>query len=82
MTRVTCSECKKETDVPFTPSPDRPVYCNDCFRKKRQEGPRGASRGGPRGGPRGQGGPREGRADTSHGFKRSDYPGHERFQEK
>ena len=28
-----CAECGKETEVPFEPSGDRPVYCNDCFRK-------------------------------------------------
>jgi len=33
-----CSECGKEiTELPFEPSPDRPVYCRDCWAKKRQE---------------------------------------------
>ena len=27
-----CAQCGKETQVPFKPSGDRPVYCNDCFR--------------------------------------------------
>lgn len=32
-----CSECGKEiTELPFKPSPDRPVYCRDCWRAKRQ----------------------------------------------
>lgn len=31
MHAVTCSECGKETEVPFRPSGDRPVYCRDCF---------------------------------------------------
>lgn len=35
---TTCSECGQETQVPFQPSGDRPVYCNDCFRKKRSGG--------------------------------------------
>jgi len=26
-----CAECGKETQVPFRPSGDRPVYCSDCF---------------------------------------------------
>lgn len=72
-TQVTCSECQKTTEVPFTPTAGRPVYCNECFKKKRNEGPRG---GGGRGGPRG-------RRDTPaprRDFKRDDYPGHERFQ--
>ena len=31
-----CSTCGKDTQVPFEPRPDRPVYCYDCFRKVRQ----------------------------------------------
>ncbi len=30
---VICAECGKETEVPFEPRGDRPVYCSDCFRK-------------------------------------------------
>lgn len=30
-----CTECKKDTQVPFKPSPGRPVYCRDCFMKHR-----------------------------------------------
>ena len=30
-----CAECGKETEVPFEPREDRPVYCRDCFRKVR-----------------------------------------------
>ncbi len=26
-----CAQCGKETQVPFQPSGDRPVYCSDCF---------------------------------------------------
>jgi CxxC-x17-CxxC domain-containing protein len=33
MFAVTCAACGKETEVPFKPRGDRPVYCNDCFRK-------------------------------------------------
>jgi len=33
---VTCAECGKETEVPFEPRGDRPVYCSDCYRKVRQ----------------------------------------------
>ena len=28
-----CAECGKETEVPFEPRGDRPVYCSDCYRK-------------------------------------------------
>ena len=30
---VKCSECGKDTEVPFEPRGDRPVYCRDCYRK-------------------------------------------------
>jgi len=30
-----CSECGKETSVPFEPRQGRPVYCSDCYRKVR-----------------------------------------------
>jgi CxxC-x17-CxxC domain-containing protein len=32
-----CSECGRETRVPFQPKPDRPVYCNDCFQSRRPQ---------------------------------------------
>ena len=32
---VTCSECGKDTEVPFEPRGDRPVYCSDCYSKVR-----------------------------------------------
>lgn len=28
---VTCAACGKETEVPFEPRGDRPVYCRDCY---------------------------------------------------
>ena len=28
---ATCAACGVETQVPFRPSNDRPVYCRDCF---------------------------------------------------
>ena len=37
MHKAICAKCKKECEVPFKPSQDRPVYCRDCFRKKREE---------------------------------------------
>ncbi|MGA9527164.1 MAG: zinc-ribbon domain containing protein [Terriglobales bacterium] len=30
-TRATCSECSRETTVPFRPSQGRPVLCRECF---------------------------------------------------
>ncbi len=34
MHQVICAECGKETEVPFKPTGERPVYCSDCFSKK------------------------------------------------
>lgn len=33
MHKTTCSDCGEETEVPFVPSGDRPVYCRDCYQK-------------------------------------------------
>jgi len=30
-----CSQCGKDTMVPFQPRDDRPVYCSDCFAAQR-----------------------------------------------
>lgn len=35
MHKATCAECKEECEVPFKPSGDRPVYCRDCFAKRK-----------------------------------------------
>ena len=40
MHKATCSDCKKECEVPFKPSGDRPVYCKECFAKRRDAGGR------------------------------------------
>lgn len=34
MHSVVCAECGKQTEVPFEPRGDRPVYCRDCFSKR------------------------------------------------
>ena len=33
MHKATCSECKKECEVPFKPAEGKPVFCRDCFAK-------------------------------------------------
>ncbi|MDO8716898.1 MAG: zinc-ribbon domain containing protein [Dehalococcoidales bacterium] len=33
-----CATCGKETEVPFQPRGDRPVYCSDCYRKTKATG--------------------------------------------
>ena len=35
-----CSQCGAQTQVPFQPRQDRPVYCDDCFSKQRASRPR------------------------------------------
>ncbi len=35
MHKATCADCKQETEVPFKPSGDRPVYCRDCYQNHR-----------------------------------------------
>ncbi len=37
-TRTTCSQCGKETTVPFKPTQGRPVYCRECFQQRRGAG--------------------------------------------
>ncbi len=29
-----CAQCGQQTQVPFKPRGDRPVYCRDCFRSR------------------------------------------------
>lgn len=50
---ATCAQCGNQTQVPFQPSGDRPVYCYNCFRDMRKNSPGGPSGGGGGGGPRG-----------------------------
>ena len=38
MHKATCSECNKECEVPFKPRGDSPIYCKDCFIKRKNEG--------------------------------------------
>lgn len=32
---ATCSNCGKQTEVPFVPRGDKPIYCTDCFAQQR-----------------------------------------------
>jgi CxxC-x17-CxxC domain-containing protein len=34
-TRAICSQCGKETTVPFKPTQGRPVYCRECYQSRR-----------------------------------------------
>lgn len=36
--KAICADCNKECEVPFKPSQDRPVYCRECFSKRKGGG--------------------------------------------
>ncbi|MBU4466931.1 hypothetical protein KKF47_02610 [Patescibacteria group bacterium] len=38
MHQAVCDQCKNSCEVPFRPSGDKPVYCNDCFGGKKEGG--------------------------------------------
>ena len=35
MHKAVCAECKKECEVPFKPTEGKPVYCRDCYAKRK-----------------------------------------------
>jgi len=35
--KATCSECGEECEIPFNPTEGRPVKCDACFRKGRDD---------------------------------------------
>ena len=35
MHKIICAECKQEGEVPFKPREGTPVYCRDCFNKRK-----------------------------------------------
>ena len=37
-TLTTCSNCGKETTVPFKPTQGRPVFCKECFQSRKFAG--------------------------------------------
>lgn len=41
MHKAVCADCSKECEVPFRPTGERPVYCRECFAKRRQAGRHG-----------------------------------------
>ena len=40
-----CAQCGKDTQVPFQPSGEKPVYCSDCFSARRSSDSGGYSGG-------------------------------------
>jgi CxxC-x17-CxxC domain-containing protein len=46
MTKVVCSGCGNDCQVPFKPTSNKPVFCDECFAKKgdnKRSGSRGNS---------------------------------------
>lgn len=41
MFRTTCSDCGKSCEVPFRPTGEKPVFCNDCFARNKGGAPSG-----------------------------------------
>jgi len=37
--KAICADCNAECEVPFRPTGDRPVYCKECFSKRKTLGP-------------------------------------------
>jgi CxxC-x17-CxxC domain-containing protein len=37
-TTTMCSNCGKETTVPFKPTQGRPVFCKECFQSRKSAG--------------------------------------------
>ncbi len=35
---IKCSDCGTDSEVPFEPKQDRPVYCRECLSKHRSGG--------------------------------------------
>jgi len=36
MHKAVCSECGKDCEVPFKPTTGKPIYCRDCYMKKKK----------------------------------------------
>ena len=36
MHKATCSECGQECEVPFKPTEGKPVFCRECYSKKKR----------------------------------------------
>jgi CxxC-x17-CxxC domain-containing protein len=35
MHKAVCSDCGSECEVPFKPTEGKPVYCKECYKKKK-----------------------------------------------
>lgn len=39
MHKAICADCRKTCEVPFRPSAGRPVYCQECFSRRKNRSP-------------------------------------------
>ncbi|MBU1632183.1 MAG: CxxC-x17-CxxC domain-containing protein [Nanoarchaeota archaeon] len=37
MHKATCAECNSSCEVPFKPIEGKPVYCKECYRKRKDK---------------------------------------------
>ena len=37
--KAVCADCSKECEVPFKPTGNRPVYCKECFSRRKDDSP-------------------------------------------
>ncbi|MEI8364678.1 MAG: CxxC-x17-CxxC domain-containing protein [archaeon] len=37
MYKAKCSECGTDCEVPFKPTEGKPVYCRECYNKRRDQ---------------------------------------------
>jgi CxxC-x17-CxxC domain-containing protein len=49
MHSAVCDDCGNKCEVPFRPSGDKPIFCNDCFGGKRDSAPKSFGRDNDRG---------------------------------
>ena len=36
--QAVCADCRQDCEVPFKPREDRPIYCKECFAKRKDAG--------------------------------------------
>ncbi|MFA6462246.1 MAG: CxxC-x17-CxxC domain-containing protein [Candidatus Woesearchaeota archaeon] len=34
--KAVCADCNQECEVPFKPTPGKPVYCRNCYQKHKK----------------------------------------------
>lgn len=70
-----CAQCGKETEVPFQPRGDKPVYCSDCYKAQRpaSSGYGGGRSSGGYGGSRSSGGYSGSRGSSNKSRSRNDW---------